>query len=59
MAIDPVSKMHVDPETASAKTEYQGLAYYFCRPRCKASLERDPAKLLERTGLGQMHHREH
>ena len=30
MAIDPVCKMQVDPETASAKTEYRCQAYTLC-----------------------------
>ena len=59
MAIDPVCKMQVDPETASAKTEYQSQAYTLCCPGCNTSFERDPVKYLEATEGGQMHHHEH
>jgi YHS domain-containing protein len=57
MAIDPVCKMQVDPETAAAKTEYRGKTYYFCAPGCKVAFEKDPAKYLkEETGGEHRHH---
>jgi Cu+-exporting ATPase len=48
--------MMVDPDTAPAKTEYQGKTYYFCAPGCKVSFERDPEKYL---GQGSGHAHEH
>ena len=57
MAIDPVCKMQVDPETAAAKTEYKGKTYYFCSPGCKVDFEKDPEKYLkEETGAEHHHH---
>jgi YHS domain-containing protein len=57
MAIDPVCKMEVDPETAAAKTEYKGKTYYFCAPGCKASFDKHPEKILNAgTGGGHHHH---
>jgi Cu+-exporting ATPase len=60
MAIDPVCKMEVAPETAAAKTEYKGETYYFCAPGCKVAFEKDPEKYLEETqGSGGHHHHGH
>jgi len=49
----------VDPETAPAKTEYQGQTYYFCAPGCKAAFERDPEKYLKAAKVGEGHHHGH
>jgi len=59
MAIDPVCKMHVDPETAAAKTEYKGKTYYFCAPGCKVAFEKDPEKYLGDEMSGGHHHHGH
>ena len=59
MAIDPVCKMKVDPETAPAKTEYQGQTYYFCAPGCKAAFEKNPEEYLEGATGGGEHQRHH
>lgn len=56
MAIDPVCKMEVDPETAVAKAEYKGQTYYFCAPGCKAAFEKDPEKYLKTAEGGEGHH---
>ncbi|MGD8968938.1 MAG: YHS domain-containing protein [Anaerolineae bacterium] len=50
MAIDPVCKMEVDPQTAPAKTDHEGETYYFCAPGCKAAFEKDPEKYLKGAG---------
>jgi Cu+-exporting ATPase len=50
MAIDPVCKMEVDPQTAPAKTDHEGETYYFCAPGCKAASEKDPEKYLKGAG---------
>lgn len=55
MAIDPVCKMEVDPETAPAKTVYKGQTYYFCAPGCKVAFERDPEKYLRENGKAHEH----
>ncbi len=43
---DPVCGMDVTPETAGAKTEYEGHTYYFCSQSCKDSFDRQPAEYL-------------
>ncbi len=56
MAIDPVCKMNVDPNTAAAKAEYQGQTYYFCAPDCKVAFEKNPEKYLKGTAGEDKHH---
>ena len=60
MALDVVCKMEVDPETAAAKSEYKGKAYYFCARGCKVAFDKDPEKYLNAMPSGEGHsHREH
>ena len=40
MERDPVCDMEVDPQTAPAKSEYQGKTYYFCCPECKPEFDK-------------------
>ncbi len=47
--IDPVCGMTVDPESAAAKREYQGKAYYFCNPGCAKAFDRKPEAFVEAT----------
>ncbi len=47
MAVDPVCKMNVDEEKASATYEYQGKKYYFCAVGCKEEFEKEPEKYTE------------
>lgn len=60
---DVVCGMMVDPETAPAKSVYEGKTYYFCAPGCKAAFERDPEKYLNAEGAGshggEGHHHGH
>lgn len=56
MALDPVCKMEVQPETAAATAEYKGKTYYFCAPGCKAAFEKDPEKYLKESGEGAEKH---
>jgi YHS domain-containing protein len=58
MAIDPVCRMEVEPETAAAQAEYKGNTYYFCARGCKAAFEKDPEKYLKEMaeGDGAHHH---
>lgn len=46
MAIDPVCKMEVEPESVAASAEHGGTTYYFCNPRCKDKFVADPQKYL-------------
>jgi YHS domain-containing protein len=59
MAMDPVCKMEVTPETAAAKAEYKGKTYYFCAPGCKVAFEKDPEKYLKGEESGGHHHHGH
>jgi Cu+-exporting ATPase len=60
MALDPVCKMKVEPESAVAEAEYKGKTYYFCAPGCKVAFEKDPEKYLMETGQHEgMHHHAH
>jgi Cu+-exporting ATPase len=41
---DPVCGMKVTPETAQARSQYQGETHYFCSLDCKATFDRNPEK---------------
>ncbi len=56
MAIDPVCKMEVDPDTAQWQSEYHGQTNYFCAPGCKASFDKDPQKYLDGNSEHEHHH---
>lgn len=42
--VDPVCGMSVEPETAAARTRYNGVEIFFCAEGCKARFEADPQK---------------
>jgi Cu+-exporting ATPase len=42
--VDPVCGMTVDPETAAASREVEGVTYYFCSTHCAATFDADPAR---------------
>ncbi len=44
MAVDPVCKMDISEEDASARAEYKGRTYLFCSPGCRDEFEKDPEK---------------
>lgn len=46
MAKDPVCGMDVDPKEAAAKSEYKGVAYYFCGLSCKREFDEAPEKFV-------------
>ena len=48
MERDPVCDMEVDPQTAPAKSEYQGTTYYFCSLACKQAFEADPKQYADK-----------
>jgi xanthine dehydrogenase accessory factor len=41
-AVDPVCGMTVTADASGRPFEYQGTAYYFCCPGCRAAFEKDP-----------------
>ena len=45
MAIDPVCKMEVSPESAAASLEWQGETFYFCSDNCRNTFEVSPEYL--------------
>ncbi len=46
MAVDPVCGMKVNPDTAAASSEHDGVTYYFCAPGCQRAFARDPSAFL-------------
>ena len=44
---DVVCGMDVDPDTAPAKSDYRGVAYYFCAVGCKQEFDANPGKYLD------------
>jgi P-type Cu+ transporter len=42
--VDPVCGMTINPETAAASREVEGVTYYFCSTHCAASFDADPAR---------------
>ena len=40
--IDPVCGMTVDPATAAASREHDGVTFYFCSPGCAEAFDADP-----------------
>jgi len=47
---DPVCGMDVDPTSAAAKSDYQGVTYYFCAVECKQQFDAEPEKYLPGAG---------
>ena len=52
MAVDPVCKMIVNPETAPAQSNYGGKSYYFCAPGCKQVFDENPERYLDEAPRG-------
>ena len=46
LAKDPICGMSVDPATAAATREYEGVTYYFCNPGCAEKFSQNPASYL-------------
>lgn len=42
LVTDPVCGMTVDPATAPASAEVEGVTYYFCAPGCQKAFLKDP-----------------
>lgn len=54
---DPTCGMEVTPQSAAAKSDYQGQTYYFCCAGCKRSFDKDPEKYLSQGAQAQ--HQQH
>ena len=46
---DPVCGMEVQPQTAKAKTNYQGREHLFCSTNCKQKFDEHPEHYTEKT----------
>ncbi len=44
MEIDPVCGMRVDTRIPAAKSEHEGITYFFCSVGCKGIFDQDPDK---------------
>lgn len=44
MKRDPVFGMQVSDNHVAGSSEYKGITYYFCSPRCKETFENNPGK---------------
>lgn len=44
MTVDPVCKMKVEPQKATAKVEYGEQTYYFCSDTCHKTFLQEPEK---------------
>jgi P-type Cu+ transporter len=42
--VDPICNMTVNPETAAASREVDGVTYYFCSAYCATTFDADPAR---------------
>ena len=47
MEKDVVCGMQVDPAKAAGKSDYNGKAYYFCSPGCKAKFDANPRQYVK------------
>ena len=47
MVNDAVCGMTVDPKTATEKSDYRVLTYYFCSQGCKATFDKNPGKFVQ------------
>ena len=52
---DPVCGMHVAPQSAAARSEYEGVTYYFCCLGCKKSFDKEPTKYLNQASTAPAH----
>ena len=43
---DPVCGMTIDPATAAATREHEGITYYFCNPSCADKFDQDTARYI-------------
>jgi YHS domain-containing protein len=53
MQTDPVCKMNVDSQKATATSNYQGTTYYFCSQECKRKFDQQPMQYASTARQGQ------
>lgn len=44
MGLDAVCGMKVNPVSAEAQSEYEGVTFYFCSQECKKAFDADPLR---------------
>jgi Cu+-exporting ATPase len=49
MGLDPVCGMEVNPASAEAQSECDGVTYYFCSLGCKERFDREPLRYMDAT----------
>lgn len=54
MGLDPVCKSEVNPMSAEAQSEYEGVTFYFCSHACKEQFDREPLRYLDDVDLAEM-----
>ena len=54
MGLDPVCKMEVNPASAEALSDYEGVTFYFCSQACKEKFDREPLRYVDQTDLAEM-----
>ena len=54
MGLDPVCGMEVNPMSAEAQSEYEGVTFYFCSAECKAKFDAAPLQYLDEVDLAEM-----
>ena len=54
MGLDPVCKSEVNPMSAEAQSEYEGVVFYFCSHACKERFDREPLRYLDDVDLTEM-----
>ena len=53
MGLDPVCGMEVNPASAEAQSEYEGVKFYFCSQECKKAFDADPLRYMDETDLAE------
>lgn len=54
LVTDPVCGMKIDPKTAKGGTStFEGIAYYFCNPKCKAKFDANPQMYLDKSAQSE------
>jgi P-type Cu+ transporter len=53
MGLDPVCQMEVNPVSAEAQSEYEGIVFYFCSQECKERFDREPLRYVDEVDLAE------
>jgi Cu+-exporting ATPase len=54
MGLDPACRMEVNPASAEAQSDYEGVTFYFCSQACKEKFDREPLRYVDETDLAEM-----